>query len=145
MAVKIKNPATLIDIKNAIHSWLDLLADEKYRDAYAFTLHDPYYEWTPELLEQVINGYGLPYENDGSPKYKVTKWSTAINEDNCRYNEEITFFDKPRDYSSQNLLEIGEVYYNLPLDGEWSDLTATVIILQSADFTTLELNEIHVM
>lgn len=90
MAVKIKNPATQIDLENAIYSWLDFLADEKYLDAYEFTLHTPYYQWTPELLEQVINGYGLPYENDGSPKYKVTRWSCAKEDLSSNYYKKLT-------------------------------------------------------
>lgn len=144
MAVKIKNPPTLIDIENEIHFWFDLLADKKYREAYEFTLHDPYYQWTPDLLEQVINGYGLPYEN-GSPKYIVTKWTTATSIANHNYNKGITLFDKSRSHSNANFVEIGEIYYDLPLNGEWSDLTVTFKILQSDDFSTLELNELHVM
>ena len=145
MAVKITNPVTLLDLENAIRSWLDLLAQEKYSEAYEFTLHDPYYQWTPKLLEQVINGYGLPYENDDSSKHKVTKWSTANSDHSINYNKEITIFDAPRVTSTSSFMQVGEVYYDLPLDGIWSDLTATFKILQSEDFTTLELNEIHVM
>jgi len=145
MAVKIKNPALLTDLENAIHVWLDLLGDENYKEAYEFTFHDPYYQWTPELLEKVINGYGLPYENDRIPIYKVTTWSTAISEPDRKYYKEFNLFDKPGVYSNQGFVEMGEIYYDLPIEGAWSDLTATFKILQSADFTTLELNEIHVL
>ena len=42
-------------------------------------------------------------------------------------------------------MEVGEIFYDLPINGEWSDLTATFKILQAKDYVTLELNEIHVM
>jgi hypothetical protein len=145
MAVEIKSPATQIDLENAINAWLDLLSEEKYLDAYTFTLHDPYYQWTPKLLEEVINGYGLPYENDGSAKCKVTKWTLAVKDNTRNYYKEFNFFDKPIPNHRTDFVEIGDIYYDLPIDGEWSDLTATFKILQSKTFTTLELNEIHVM
>ncbi len=39
---------------------------------------------------------------------------------------------------------IGNVIYDLPLNGEWSDLSATFYILKKEEFITLELDEIHV-
>ena len=144
MPVQLPHSVTAMEIENAIHTWMTLLADENYEAAYMFTLHDPYYEWTPLLLEQVINGYGLPYANDGSPKCKVTDWSTASGTGSKRYKE-INFFDTSRAHFNPQFIVTGDIYYDLPIDSVWSDLTATFKILQSKDFTTLELNEIHVM
>lgn len=39
---------------------------------------------------------------------------------------------------------VGKVWYDLPLNGEWSDLTATFNILKSESHIVLELNEIHI-
>ena len=143
MITKIKNPPVIKDIENLIFMWLELLASEKYLEAFEFTMHDPYYKWTPKLLEEIINGYGLPHEDDGSPKCKVTNRQTATNTA-IKHYKDINLFDKPQMYSDPSFLIIGDIYYDLPIDNVWSDLTATFKILQTRDFTTLELNEIHV-
>jgi hypothetical protein len=144
MLIKLKTPPSKPDIEEAIHTWLDLLAEERYTEAYTFTLHDSYNQWTPKLLESVINGYGLPYdESEGKRKCKVTSWSSAAN-DGSKYYKNIEFYDVPRLHSNPMFKEIGEIRYDLPVDGEWSDLTVTFKILQAEDCVTLELDEIHV-
>ena len=142
--VKLSNPPLPTDIENAIHYWLDLLAEGKYTEAFEYTVHDPYYAWTPILLEKVINGYGLPDENEDAHKYSVTKWNEAVTNGRARYKE-VIFYDKHGGYKNGDFLTIGEARYDLPLDGEWSDLTAIFAIMQAKDFTTLELNDIHVL
>jgi hypothetical protein len=145
MAVQLKFPVTNEDIEAAVQTWLDLLAEDMYDDAYAFTLHDPYYQWTPYLLEQVINGYGLPFEEDSKlSKCKVTSWVTA--EDNgSKHNKDIEWYDIPTLHPSSSHMIIGEVFYDLPIDGIWSDLTAIFQILQIDDYVTLELNDIQML
>ena len=51
------------DIIEFIDSWVNDLVKEDYESAYARTGHDSYYEWTPELIKSVINGYGLPKQH----------------------------------------------------------------------------------
>ncbi len=142
--VELKNPATKTDIENAILAWMDLLAEKKYSEAFDFTLHDQYYQWSPESIENIINGYGLPFDNEISEKCLVTKWNFAIHE-TSRHYKDIDLFDTPREYTDLTYLVIGDACYDLPIDGKWSDLTATFKILKSDYFTTLELNEIHVL
>lgn len=136
----------IADIENAIRLWIDLLADEKYLEAFEFTLHNQYlpFDWTPTVIEQLINGYGEPWEDDGTPKNKVTKWSATLDNGRKHYKE-INLYDTPKKeyYDDPNFMVIGDVLYNLPLDFEWSDLSVTFNILQSQPFTTLELDQIH--
>lgn len=44
-----------------------------------------------------------------------------------------------------NLNSIGEIWYDLNLDGFASDLTATFSIVERSDRLEIELNDIHVM
>jgi hypothetical protein len=46
----------------------------------------------------------------------------------------------------QNLPEgaLAYVEHDLPLNGEWSDLTATFVLRGSGKVAVLELNEVHV-
>ncbi|WP_432329299.1 hypothetical protein ACRQ5D_14375 [Mucilaginibacter sp. P25] len=80
-------------------------------------------------------------------KYKVTSPESAIINGNIDPNKDIDFFD----YTIRKIDErhdmtiIGYVIYDLPINGEWSDLSATFKILQTDNFLMLELNEIHML
>ena len=146
MPLKIKSTKH-IDIEYAVLYWIKLLSEEKYEDAYNLTLHDPYYQWTPALLESVIKGYGF-LDDAIEEKYKVTPTATAVHEgDNHKIYKDIRLFDSPVKQSQHHIDVniIGEVHYDLPLNGRWSDLTASFKILQESDFLMLELNDIHVL
>jgi hypothetical protein len=40
---------------------------------------------------------------------------------------------------------LGHAHYDLPLNGAWSDVTATFDILDTPDGLALALNDVHVM
>ena len=111
--------------------WASLLESEDYAAAFAFTRHDPAMQWTPDLIRDVIKSYG-----DADPSQRVTLIgkSTDItqrkNVDRWDRNEHGT---------------VGEIWYDLNIDGFASDLTATLTIIQCADGLAIELNDIHVM
>lgn len=44
------------EILRAVEAWVDYLARGDYRGAFARIDHDPYYRWTPELIEAVSTG-----------------------------------------------------------------------------------------
>lgn len=64
------------DLLIATRKWIETLAAEQYEKAYEMTAHDPYYKWTPELIRQVIEGYGLPEPHPRGP-FRVTVPSQA--------------------------------------------------------------------
>src|SRR6478735_6931889 len=120
MPIEIRLPFDQEKIERAIQYWLDLLTNEDYIDAYDLTEHDPYYEWTPAMMQDYINGYGLPYEQ-GETLYKVTDWRKV---DNGKSNPmDILLFDKPASSWCDKFKRIGVVHYDLPMNGERSDLT----------------------
>ena len=132
------------EIENAVILWIKLLSEEKYEEAYDLTTHDPYYQWTPVSIKRTINGYGLE-EEIFDEEYRVTAIETAVLESvDHKVYKDIMLFDTPLKHSpSFNI--VGDVHYDLPLNGQWSDLTASFKILQYSDFVALELNEIHVI
>ena len=130
-------------IERAIHCWLDLLANEDYTEAFNFILHDADYEWTPTLIEDYIKGYELPYE-EGEAIYKVTNWKIAF-ADNKKHNKDLALYDHVKNHKISDFKIIGDVHYDLPLNGEWSDLTAVFNILQADKYIILELTSIHVL
>ncbi|UOE50530.1 hypothetical protein MTO98_05510 [Mucilaginibacter sp. SMC90] len=134
-----------IEIEKAVLYWIELLAEGKYDEAYLLTLHDPYYQWSPADIKSVINGYGLPDEML-KEKYRVTAPDTAIINSNIHPYKGIELYDDSakRRHSLHSMTIIGDVCYDLPINGEWSDLSVTFKILQKDNFIMLELNEIHV-
>jgi hypothetical protein len=87
--------------------------------------------WTPELIRQVVKSYG-----DAVPTQRVTLVGKPTD---ITQRKEVTRWEKNR------MKGIGEVWYDLNIDGFASDLTATFWIVESGDGVTLRLNDIHVM
>ena len=143
MPIEISLPFDRNKIERTIHYWLHLLANEDYAEAFALTEHNAYFGWTPELIKSYINGYGLPYEQ-GDTVYKVTDWKTAYT-GNIKHYKDIELFNNPINHDNSKFKIIGIVHYDLPLNGEWSDLTTIFKILQADNYITLELNDIHVL
>lgn len=121
--------------------WVNELADKNFEKAYEAVLHDEYYGWSPTLIESVINGYGLEYEQ-GNEKFEVTKTFHALGEGN-RFD--VMWYDPETvtDFIEEQR-RLAEIWYQLPLNNEWSDLTVTFDIIMYPEGLYLMLKEIHV-
>ncbi len=126
-------PASASD-QDLIHfadAWARLMEAEDYVAAFAFTAHEPSMQWTPALIEQVVKSYG-----------------------ECSATQKVTLSGKPTDVSQRKEVTrwqkdhqggIGEIWYDLNIDGYVSDLTATFDVEEGPDGLTIRLNDIHVM
>ncbi|MBK8653256.1 MAG: hypothetical protein IPN20_05045 [Haliscomenobacter sp.] len=115
-----------------VDAWIEDLAAENYASAFARTAHDPYYRWTPELLRAVVEGYGLPEPSPDGRKWKVTDpHGCCVGKDIRRVERNI-----PGAFA--------HVSVQLPLNGEWSDLTAKFRVEELSEHSVLILEEIHV-
>ena len=123
------------EIIRHIETWIGKLADEDYVSAYNLVSHDPYYNWSPSLIEKVINGYGLPEPHPGGEAFKVTPISTALGKEPTREVARNSYNDN----------RIGYVLYELPLNGEWSDLCASFRLEKNKAGVEVILEEIHVL
>jgi hypothetical protein len=116
------------ELLRCVEIWVDDLVQGDYQTAFSRTKHDPYYAWTPELIEAVINGYGLPEPHRSGEIFRVTPRAIAQGR---------RYFEVHRD-------GFFEIRYNLPLNHQWSDLTVTFEVeLQPEGFVFI-LQEIHV-
>jgi hypothetical protein len=111
--------------------WAALLEAEDYQGAYDFTGHIPEMKWTPMLIREAIKGYG-----DGLPQQKVTVLGKSTD---VSQRKVVTRW--PRNAIN----EVGEIWYDLNIDGFVSDLTATLRIADTAEGLIVKLNDIHVM
>jgi hypothetical protein len=117
-----------------VDQWIDALACGDYAGAFAMTEHDPYYRWSPELIRSVIQGYGLPEPHRSGETFSVTSREAA------------TGGPPDREVNRETIRPdvLAEVICDLPLNGVWSDLTATFRAERRADSVAIVLQEIHV-
>ena len=118
----------------AVDRWIDDLARGDYDSAFVRTEHDSYFGWTVELLRRVIEGYGLPEPHPTGTVFAVTPRLTATGGPPTRVVDR-----SPREQD-----RLPHARYDLPLNGKWSDLTATFRVDARGDHSVLVLEEIHV-
>ncbi len=126
------------DLLAVAHAWLARLAEGDYDAAFQLTAHDSYFGWTPDLIRRVIEGYGLPEPTRDGVVHRV---STRPGHDQARHQAVDRW---PARAAEGGATSLGEVRVDVPLDGDWSDLTATFEIRQTEKGVVLVLNEIHV-
>lgn len=119
------------DLINFADEWAKLMEAEDYVAAFEFTSHEPSMHWTPVQIQQVIKSY-----------------------DECSASQKVTLNGKPTDVSQRKEVmrweenrhgSIGQIWYDLNIDGYVSDLTATFDVQVGPDGLTVRLNDIHVM
>ena len=133
-------------IKNLIVEWAELLAKEKYTEAFNMFPHSAKEnQWSPEELKKCILNYGSPEQLEDSPPCKVTSLRSR--------NDFDKIFNGSIDVDRENMFDLdperylGMVHFDdIPLDGDLSDLTARFHIMKiNNDKLTLEFLDIHVM
>lgn len=119
------------ELLEVIHQWVRLLECEKYDEAFAMTDHVEHSGWTPAFIRQFIEGYG-----EAEPGQKVT---LAGKPTDISQRIEVTRWDKNAHG------EVGDVWYDLNINGFVSDITATFRICALPSGLVLKLEDIHVM
>lgn len=125
----IPRPVTEQSIRKALSIWINLLADEKYAQAAEFLLEEGECKWTAELLREVISNHQI--SNDQVSPSQVT-----------RENETKGGLLPRHDIIWDGFA--GEAWYDMPLLGEWSDLTAVFAIKSSLAGAHLILEQLRV-
>ena len=119
------------DILAFIRSWAESLADERCQDALGMV--DARSHWTPELLRTTIENYGFIEPLSDGQVFRVTPADRATGP--LRPRHEVTWFDEVR----------GLVHFDLPLNGEWSDVTALFDLERTHRGIRLVLDDVHVL
>ncbi len=137
-------------ILELLADWTELLAEERYQEALdSFLVDSSEVDWTPELLESAVYGYGCgghtreeAAKEFGRADYKVTSLRNSP-----RRAEIHQRIDISSDYAWMGPDDIAVIHYDgVPLNGEPSDLTAK-FFLRKLDETamTLAFIDLHVM
>jgi hypothetical protein len=137
--IRLPRQATDEQIFDAIREWIEVLAQERYEDAFHILQHSPSNHWSPPLIQTVIENYGSIEPLKDGAKFRVTSIrSNPVGNPMC----EIEWYgddpNKPQAY-------VGDIAFDLPLNEKWSDLTALFHIVEVDGELMLELGDIHVL
>ena len=124
------------ELLDAIRDWAGLLASEDYEGAAAY-LYEPQPDrpgaWTPSLIRTVIRNYGSIEPMPDGRTFQVTPLAQA------------TGGPSPRHEVDWNGTNTGFIWFDLPLNGAWSDLTATFTFRPVDGSILIGLDDLHVM
>lgn len=114
--------ATDEQVLNIVRGWIDILADEDYESAFdAITAHGSQETWTPEFIKSSIKNYRSPEHYPGVEEFRVTNWRTAHG-GNADAEQAVTW------YKPHSFVLAGYINFDLPLNGQWSDLKAEFVL-----------------
>lgn len=121
--------ATDAEMIRYIDDWVSKLEAEDYNAAIAMVEYES--DWTGDLLRRVIKSYG-----DALPSQRAT---LAAKRTDVSQRKKVDRWDAAPDGA------LGDVWYDLGIDGFTSDLTATFRILPRPGGIVFRLNDVHVM
>ena len=135
--------STDTEILDAVRAFVELLAEENYVAAYEHFLPEPDRELTPKVIKALIEGYGYaePVEGNDEPPLQVTSLS-QMTEPEPKDRQQVEWFGF---HAARDPRILGMAHYDLPLNGEWSDLTAIFDITKVEGGIALSLDDIHVL
>jgi hypothetical protein len=136
--IRLSPPASDEQVFDAVIAWVELLAQENYEAAFQMLRHRRDEHWSPELMKTVITNYGSIEPCSDGTIFKVT--SPKDNPQGRDFHEIEWWEDDPNRPAEY----VGIVLFTLPLNGEWSDLTASLHIVEENGDLVLELDDIHV-
>jgi hypothetical protein len=134
-------PASDVEILNIIQDWIELLAQERYKEAHEMLYQPEDNSWTSELVKNAISGYKSSGNITNDPSY-VTPIQEVQTGEGINPNRDIQWFtgeDQRKDKYA------GVIHFDLPINGEWSDLTAIFFIHQLEEVFAIELETIHIL
>ena len=108
-------------VRAVIDQWLAKLCDQDFAGALALLI--PRTKWNATLLEAAVRKHGNPCAAASGDARFAVDW-----------------FHRARRDGTIGIAEI-----QLPLDGAWSDVTATFNVVESADGLELALEDVHVL
>lgn len=121
--------ATDEQLIEVVDQWVRLLEAQQYSQALAL-MESGDTGWSPDMLKQFIEGYG-----DAEPNQRVTLLGVPAD-----ITQRIEVSRWPEHHGC-----IGEIWYDLNINGLASDITATFKICVAPGGIVLSLNDVHVM
>ncbi len=131
-------------VLDAVRQWIELLVAERYAEAVG-QLYQPSDTggWTPQLVEALVTNYGQVDPRADGKVYRATSTGNAVTQRRINPYQDVEWF--PHDSAQYARGVVGFVTFDIPLNGEWSDVTATFLVHKVVDKLLLELEDMHVL
>lgn len=113
-----------------VEEWVRLLAKDRFSEAYDYLYHEQGDHLTPELVRTLIKNYGWIEPHPSGVAFKVTPLEGEGRAVLMRFEDE---------------RHIGHLIFDLPLNGEWSDVSAIFDLLIVDNALVFQLQDIHVL
>lgn len=130
--------ATDEQILAAVAEWTELLVNGDVEAANAFLMHEseaPF--WTPALIRDAITNYGSFEPRADRRQFWVTSPRTATGK---TPRQEVT---RHPTHPGRESNYVAEVWFDLPLNGTWSDVAATFLVKEIDRGLVFELDDIE--
>jgi hypothetical protein len=137
--IRLPRNATDEQILDLVRAWSELLAQERYEEAFQMLRYHPLKHWSPKLIRTVVTNYGSIEPREQGAKFRAT----PLNE-----NSEGRVFHGVEWYGDDPNMPteyLGMAGFSLPLNGEWGDVTVMFDIVEEDGGLVLQLDEIHVL
>jgi hypothetical protein len=136
--------ATDDEVVSLCREWVELVAADRLGEAIALLWVPPDYDqsqhWTPESLRRYIENYGSRTPMRDGSQWRITSTATArVPADRLGFApraDVVRLREDPR---------AGSVDFDVPLNGEWSDLTAQFEFRPIEGGTAVSLYDLHVL
>lgn len=139
------------DLLRAVHEWIGILAEEQYQSAYDFLYHPwlptaPVNEYDADSIKSAVTGDDgiTPHRFLPDAPFKVTPVETAPRKEGTPNDErkpyqDVHRYETPEEHAWDDILVrhggtasgaaiLGTIHFDLPLNGQWSDLTAIEVV-----------------
>ena len=126
--IRLPLDATDEDLLAFADRWAERMAAEDYAGAFVLTGHDPAFDHSPEWLAASIRGY-----HEARPRQHVTMDGSGDP------NREV--YRRPVNADG----DAGDIWYDLYIDNELSQMTATFWLRVESGGLDIWLSDIHVM
>lgn len=139
--MKIDAPVTKEKVLAAVFRWVDYLAAGDYEHA-SSVLNE---NWSTEELQLAIATGGVMEDRPDGRTFKVTRADETRG--GLEPEHDVQFISDANDpdvVEPDDPTLVGEVWFDLPLNGEWSDVTATFLLKKADSGVRLELDELRV-
>jgi hypothetical protein len=139
--------ATDDELRQLVVEWSENLAAGQFAEAlsmFPYSKHSFDVDWTPDALASWIANFGCDESFDGEA-HRITSIASMRNpEEFVRTSIEV---DRENLYGLDPSTYVGMIhFYNVPLDGARSDLTARFHIMKTGENRlTLEFLDIHIL
>jgi hypothetical protein len=126
------------EIQGLVRHWVKLLAAQKIEEAVRFLHPLPERAWSVDELKTALGRYSRQYRN--APDDQKDAFLPRVTDPGQmdREGENMVIYTR----TSSGVLAID---YDIPIEGSWSDLTASFVVLEHGDAFSICLRDLHVL